>query len=278
VGILLAAAQAWVFRFYTSADSVSYLDMSDGMLRDSDWHRLINGIWSPLYPFLVGLARRIFPVSAANEIPEAHLVNIGFFIFAFVCFEFFLQRAASRVRMFQRASAKPGVLVFPPLWAYLSLAYTLFLWGSISEISLRSLRPDMLMSGFLYLAVGMLLYMQGSPARWKSYLLLGAVLGIGFLAKAAMLPIGTLILVATLFEVEEWRPAVKMVTAAFALMMVISGLYFVPLSRARGRLTLGESGAFNYLLHVDLARPAWYLQDPGGGRTSLESSLDPSLT
>jgi hypothetical protein len=112
VGILLAAAQAWVFRFYTSADSVSYLDMSDGMLRDSDWHRLINGIWSPLYPFLVGLARRIFPVSAANEIPEAHLVNIGFFIFAFVCFEFFLQRAASRVRMFQRASAKPGVLVF----------------------------------------------------------------------------------------------------------------------------------------------------------------------
>jgi hypothetical protein len=253
VGILLAAAQAWVYRFQTTADSISYLDMSDGVLPGGDWHRLINGIWSPLYPLLIGLARRMFPVSAANEIAYAHLLNVVVFIFAFAGFEFLLRGANNRVQ------------AFLPHRAYLSIAYSLFLWASISEISLRNLRPDMLMSGFLYFAVGILLRMQRVPASWAKYLALGAVLGVGYLAKAFMLPLGALILAATLFEIERWRPGVKMVAGAFALMMVIGSLYFVPLSRARGRFTLGESSAFNYLVHVDLAQPQWYLQDPGLG-------------
>jgi hypothetical protein len=282
VGVLLAAAQAWVYRFQVPADSISYLDMSDGVLPGGDWHRLINGVWSPLYPFLIGLARRVFPLSAANEIADVHMLNIGFFIFAGACFEFFLRSVTSRVRADQLAkpgaakpgaakpgAAKPGALTVPPYWACLSVAYSLFLWASVSEISLRTLRPDMLMSGFLYLSVGLLLRMQGSPARWNRYLMLGGVLGIGFLAKAPMLPIGAVILAATLLVVEKCRPAVKMVAAAFALMMVIGSLYFVPLSRARGHFTLGESSAFNYLVHVDLARPGWYLQDPGFGRGSF---------
>src|SRR6266568_8123703 len=92
-GILLAIAQAWIFRYQVSTDSISYLDMSDGVLPGSDLHRLINGVWSPLYPFLLGVFRRIFSVSAPNEIVAAHLLNIVFFIFAFVCFEFFLSVA-----------------------------------------------------------------------------------------------------------------------------------------------------------------------------------------
>jgi hypothetical protein len=263
LGILLAGAQAWVYRFKVTPDSISYLDMSDGVLPGGDWHRLINGVWSPLYPLLIGLVRRVFPVSAANEITAAHVLNLGVFIFAFGCFEFFLRIAISRVRAVQTTSARPGVLALPPYWAYLAIAYPLFLWASISQISLRNLRPDMLMSGFLYLAAGILLQMQGSRAPWSRYLALGVILGIGFLAKAPMLPIGVLILALSLFVVEEWRPAVKMIVAAFAVIMMIGSLYFVPLSRARGHLTLGESSTFNYLVHVDRARPSWYLQDPG---------------
>jgi hypothetical protein len=258
-----------VYRFKVTPDSISYLDMSDGVLPGGDWHRLINGVWSPLYPLLIGLVRRVFPVSAANEITAAHVLNLGVFIFAFGFFEFFLRIAISRVRAVQTTSARPGVLALPPYWAYLAIAYPLFLWASISQISLRNLRPDMLMSGFLYLAAGILLQMQGSRAPWSRYLALGVILGIGFLAKAPMLPIGVLILALSLFVVEEWRPAVKMIVAAFAVIMMIGSLYFVPLSRARGHPTLGESSTFNYLVHVDRARPSWYLQDPGGGRGSF---------
>ncbi len=92
-GILLASAQAWIFRYQVSADSISYLDMSDAVLPGSNWHRLINGVWSPLYPFLLGLLRRMFHISPGNEIMAGHLLNLAVFIFAFACFEFFLSAA-----------------------------------------------------------------------------------------------------------------------------------------------------------------------------------------
>jgi hypothetical protein len=58
----------------------------------------------------------------------------------------------------------------------------------------------MLMSGFVYLALGILWRMQGRPARWSDYTALGIVLGVGFLAKAPLLPLGLFVLAATLFR------------------------------------------------------------------------------
>ncbi len=57
IGILLALAQAWICRYQVSSDSSSYLDMSDGVLSGSDWHRLINSVWSHIHSrwgFFVG--------------------------------------------------------------------------------------------------------------------------------------------------------------------------------------------------------------------------------
>src|SRR5205814_3708479 len=101
-----------------------------------------------------------------------------------------------------------------PLWAFFTVAYSLFLWASISAISLISLRPDMLMSAFLYLVVGLLIRMRGRRADLRSYLVLGAVLGISFLAKAPMLPIGMLILAASVLIVTARARAVPMAVGA----------------------------------------------------------------
>lgn len=251
-GFSFAAMQAWAFRYYVSADAISYLDMSDGVMPGGDWHRLINGVWSPLYPALLGVFRRIFYVAPANEIVAGHLLNLAVFLFAFACFEVLVRRAMREVE------------VAPELqWIFPAIAYSLFLWGSIAKISLTSLRADMLMSGFVYLAAAILLDMKDREARWNEYCLLGIVLGIGILAKAPMLPLGVVILAATLFAVRNWRPALKMVAVSSLIFLTIGSLYFVPLSLLRGRFTLGESGTFNYLVYVDQARPMWYLQDPG---------------
>src|SRR5690349_11522375 len=72
LGLVLAAIQVWGARYYLTADSVSYLDMSDAVQPGFGWHRLINGIWSPLYPFLLGVFRRIFSISPQNEVVAAH--------------------------------------------------------------------------------------------------------------------------------------------------------------------------------------------------------------
>lgn len=266
VGLILASIQAWTFRFQVTADSISYLDMSDGVLPGSSWHRLINGVWSPLYPLILGGFRRTFHISPPSEIVAGHLLNIVFFVFAFLCFEFFLGEASKK--FFIRSESSARLAHFPP-GAYMALAYALFLWASLSGITLRYLRPDMLMSGFVFLAVGLLLRMHGEPVRWKHHITLGVVLGIGVLAKEIMLPIGLVVLASALFVVENWRPAVKVTAATVVSMLAIASLYFVPLSLARGSFTLGESGRYNYLLHVDGISPRWYPMQQGAARGSF---------
>ena len=251
-GILFAAMQAWAFRYYVSADAISYLDMSDAVMPGGDWHRLINGVWSPLYPFLLGVFRRMFHISPANEIVAGHLLNLAFFFFAFACFEVLLRVALREVKIASNVQ-----------WILPAVAYSLFLWASIAKITLTSLRADMLMSGFVYLAAALFLQMKNREARWSRYCLLGIVMGTGILAKEPMLLLGMVILAATFFTVNNWRPALKMVAVSGLVFLAIGSLYFLPLSLSRGRFTLGESGTFNYLVYVDQARPSWYLQDAG---------------
>jgi hypothetical protein len=117
VGLLLASAQAWISRYQLSSDSISYLDMSDAVLPGSSWSRLINGVWSPLYPFLLGAFRRIFRISPNNEIAIAHLLNIVFFVFAFLCFEFLLRGVSTA---FAPATvARHDEAVAMPRWTHL---------------------------------------------------------------------------------------------------------------------------------------------------------------
>lgn len=269
VGILLASVQAWIFRYEVSADSISYFDMSDGVLHGQDWHRLINGMYSALYPFLLGVFRRTFHVSPGNEIAASHLFGVVLFIFAFACFEFFLVSAVRELEA--RTEILGGNPASSPLpkWAFVSIAYCVFLWSAIQHISLEIPRADMLLSGFIFLAAGFLLRMSHQPARWKSYLGFGVVLGVGILAKEAMLPIGLLMLASTLFIVEDWRPALKMAAAAAVLMFLIGCLYFVPLSLQRGHFTLGEAGRSVYTVNVDQASPHWYLQTIGSAKGSF---------
>ncbi len=70
------------FGYFATTDSISYLDIGDGVLPSPNWHRLINGVWNPLYPLLLGMVRRVLPIPMPNKIVAAHWMNLGFFLFA----------------------------------------------------------------------------------------------------------------------------------------------------------------------------------------------------
>jgi len=236
--------------------------MSDGvLLRDS--HRLITGVWSPLYPFLLGVARLFLRLSPYEEIPFLHIVNVLSFLFAFACFEFLLCSLGLQRTGIRRST---GDCTFLPAWAHLTMAYTPFLWASFALISLQSLRPDMLMSGFVYLAASTLLRMSKRPTSWGSDITLGGVLGLGYLAKAVMLPWGVVVIACSVVLSKHWWQGIFRGAIEFVLLLSVGSLYFVPLSKACGHITLGESGSYNYLVHVNRAGPGWYLQDVGTGR------------
>jgi hypothetical protein len=143
--------------------------------------------------------------------------------------------------------------------------FTILVGVYCGDLGQKSAR-DMLMSGFVYLALGILWRMQGRPARWSDYTALGILLGVGFLAKAPLLPLGLFVLsghslpfLRTGVRRLRWR---LWPSQYYSQLAVVYIMFPCP---ARGHFTLGESGAFNYLIYVNRARPMWYLQSPGTG-------------
>lgn len=262
--LLLASLQIWTNRFYTVADAFAYLDMSDGVLPGFVWKRFVNGTESPLYPLIIGVARRLFHPPATLEIQFAHFLNLPIFIFAAGCFEFLMQ-SVFRANLQPRETRGSAL----PEWACLGTGYSIFLWVSLAKITVQTVRPDLLMSGFVYLAAGLLVRMKNQAPKWQLYLSLGAVLGVGYLAKSPMLPLGLLMIAASLFMVQNWRRAMLPATVSILLMFAIGSFYFVPLSHDRGYFTTGESGKLNYLQDVDQS-PDWYMDNVGRGEGNLQ--------
>jgi hypothetical protein len=252
-GVLAATAQAIEYRQWINADTISYLDMSDG-ISGHDWSRLINGHWSPLYPALIGLTTRLLHPSPNWEFPVVHLVNLLCFLFAFAAFEFFF-----RSLPFAAAGGR----------AFIAIAYSFFLWGSVCMATLMRSHPDLLMSAFVYLAAGILVRMQNGTLSWLSYASLGAILGCGFLAKAAMFPLSILIVVTTLFFGGGLSRRFKGAIVAGLCFAAVVGPYVVALSRHSHRPTFGDSGTWNYLFMVDLLDPSFEYQNLGAATGSF---------
>ena len=52
--VAFGLVHAWVGRYSMNPDGVSYLDMGDALVR-RDWAHAVNGYWSPLYGWMLGL-------------------------------------------------------------------------------------------------------------------------------------------------------------------------------------------------------------------------------
>lgn len=252
--------EAMAARHSMQDDGVNYLDMGDAILR-GDWKMALNGVWSPLYPFLQSVALHLLKPSAYWQFTVVHCVNFVIYIFALVCLEFLL--AAATKSPGARDSASDRIPL--PRWTVFAIGYAVFLWSSLDLITVRLVAPDMLMSAFLYLAAGLLLQIWARPDAFSRFLLLGLVLGLGYLAKAPMFPMAAAFFLFALFADRKPR-AIPRVLAGIAIFTLVSAPWFMALSRYKGHLTFGDSAKFNYLVHVNGASPGWYFQDLGSAR------------
>ncbi|HEV2705894.1 MAG TPA: hypothetical protein VGV59_08210, partial [Pyrinomonadaceae bacterium] len=189
---MLGALHAWSARHAINPDGISYLDMGDAYLR-GDWGTAINGLWSPLYSCLLGLALLVVQPSRYWEIPLVHLVNFLVYLWALWCFDFLL-RELRGWRREGRASAEAATDALPE-WALAALLYAVFLWASLSLIGLAAVTPDMCAASFVYLSSAFLWRIRRGDLRRRTFLILGATLGLSYLSKASMLPFVVVLLV-----------------------------------------------------------------------------------
>jgi hypothetical protein len=244
-----------------SADGISYLDIGDAFLR-GDWSMGINAIWSPLYPLLLGLTLKLTRPATYAQFTIVHVLNFVVFIFALYCFQKLIRTlvALNSTQLIVRDRR------YLPEWAIFAVGYAGFGWAFLQAIGIERVSPDMLMSAFLFWGTSLLLRISQEPERLSNYAMIGIVLALGYLAKAPMLPMFFLCLAIIWVLGGPWRkagPRLLVATAAFAL---IAGPWIAALSKVKGHFTFGDSGRFNYLVHVDRVAPLWYFQNLGFAR------------
>jgi hypothetical protein len=258
--LVLGLLQAWTSRMTLVDDAVNYLDMGDHIW-NGRWSMAINGIWSPLYAAILGVANGLFRPSSRWEYPLVHLILFLVFLFTLWCFDSFLVELV----LFRQEDETDGELTTPE-WVWLTVGFTLFLWSSLQLIGVKETNPDMLVAASFYLACKLLVRIRRGRARWFTYAGLGLALGCGYLAKSIMFPVSLSCLLVVFIIAREQRQ-LKQAFIALVGFLLLSVPFVVALSSARGKVTFGETGRYNYAVHVNHLRPLhWQGEVPGSGR------------
>jgi hypothetical protein len=275
--IALGAVRAWIGRYSLTPDGVCYLDMGEAFTSHR-WSEAVNSYWSPLYGWTLGLALYPFGRTSSWELPLAHLVNFGIYLFTFGCFEMFL-RALVKSKRSDEVSIDQVVTV--PEWTLLMAGYSLFLWSTLDLITLSGVTPDLFVAGMVYLIATILLRIQAGAPRFI-FLAFGLVLGISYWAKAVMFPLGLVLLGIAWFLVPRDHRRVTNIAIVCVIFGVVSAPLVLALSQKQGRFTFGDSGWLNYATLVSPGGPArnWQGLPPASGvplHPTRQLSQNPSI-
>lgn len=247
-----------------SEDGINYLDIGDAYMR-GDWTVALNSVWSPLYSWILGPVMHLVRPSMRWEFAVVQIINFVIFVGSLLCFEFFW-RQLTRCRESLVHAISDDTYVTLPEWAWTALGYALFVWASLTQIKIWVVTPDMLMAAFVYLAAGLIVRVRLGHRRYTTFVMLGMVLGMAYLAKAVMFPLALVFLALSLFSMPELRQAIPRVLTAFLIFVLFSAPFVGVISAAKGRLTFGDAGTLTYVWYVNgVPYPHWQGEPSGSG-------------
>lgn len=255
IAISLGLIDAWTSRHDLDFDIISYLDLADAYARGS-WAETVNAFWSPLYPALLGIVQLVLGPTTQWEFLVVRLVNVAILVGALASFDFFLRELIRH----QRARVADAGVPWSgfPEWAFVIAGYSLAIWASVALVEVSYGAGDMCVEALVFVAAGLLLRMRLGVATWRTFAALGAILGVGYLAKAAMFPLAFVFVpVAVLCTPgRPGRPAIRNAIAAVLAFVAVAGPHVLLISHSKGRFTFGDSGKLNYAWHVSLCAGA----------------------
>lgn len=258
VALVLGATDAWANRFTMNPDGVSYLDIGDAYWH-GDWHNAINATWSPLYSWILGFFLKVVKPSAYWEYPLVHLVNFLIYVTALACFELLLTTYLEDRTIVGRRLAAQGQTGVPGS-SWLLLGYSLFVSSGLIVSTL--IAPDMCVAAIVFLAGALELRIRRGTASALTYLLLGLVLGTGYLAKAAMFPLAFFFLATALLAGGLSRRSLSKSALAASAFLCMCAPFIAALTHKQGHLTFSEVGTLEYEKRVDDVDPFTPTNDP----------------
>ena len=260
--ILLGAIQAFEARFYMNADGISYLNLSDILAR-GDWSGAVNGYWSPLYPWLLSLCERLIGPSGYWEAPMVHAVNLLLYLGSFAGFQFFLGQLSAFQRRRRTGLRRNTAIIDFTRPVELLCAYSVFLWSALILIGTALATPDMLLAGIVFLIAGVSLKLRNDGPRRLLFAAVGILLGMAYLTKAVMFPIGLIIALTCALRTGAPRVVLGRTILTMAVFFAISSPQILAVSRLTGHLSYGEAGTLAYARLVNQV-PQWWIGEPPG--------------
>ena len=229
-------------------DLVSYLDVASAWLHH-DWHSMANAYWSPGYSWILAAVLGLVRPSGYWEPVVVRSVSFFLYVIALLCFALFWRELTQHMN---RQAAYQGLTPGIGGRAWLLFGIALFLFGAL--IMIRSYRdsPDMTVAAIVFLACAVLIRIKDGKETWPLYLGFGLLLAAGYYMKAVMFPMSFVFVAAAALAARNKRQALPRLAAATAIFLIGCSPWVFVLSRAKGRLTFGDSGRLNYLWYNDL--------------------------
>jgi hypothetical protein len=265
--IAIGMLQAWAHRNGLSPDGISYIEIAEAAGRNG-WHALVNAYWSPFYPLLLSISFRIFRPGLNWEFTTVHFVNFALYLANLFCFEIFLKELLAARRRRSESGEEFRPVPDKILWVW---GYLLFLWTCQYWLSPAMVTPDMCVAGLVYLATALLLRVYQGKGNWLLFAALGALLGVAYLAKAAMFPVSFVFLASGFLlyglKRESYSKALTRCGPAFAAFLIVAAPLVIALSKEKNRATFGDSGKIAYAEYVNRATwlTHWQGEPPGTG-------------
>lgn len=258
--IAIALVRAWLTRYAIGGDSISYLDISRA-IAEGHLHTAIHAYWSPGYPLILSLFLWLFHPNAWWECPLAHFVNVLIFVGALASFQLFW----SEVQLWHKCQSENSGSPMPE-HAFWVLGYSIFAVAMLNFITMALLHPDLLVAACVCLAGWALLRFRRTPDMGRA-MVLGFILAMGYYAKAPFFPIGFVFILCACLKPPLSRRTFLLGGTALAVFLLVSAPFIAALSRAKGRVTFGDTARLSYAFYIDGVQHYvhWQGIPPGSG-------------
>ncbi len=200
--------------------------------------------WSPLLPALVALTMKLTSPFHVPALLLAHGVIAISAIAGLACFAFFAAEwrylLQSKIENVSRVADVSRVL----------FGLALYLFAVIKLIGAEVVSPDIPVMAIVLALAGTSCRLASGRGGWRSAIGLGFLLAAGYFTKAALLPLGLLLVLLMALLWFRGRARRRYILVALLVYAAVAGAYIGILSARQHRLTFGESGRLNYAWSV----------------------------
>jgi hypothetical protein len=241
-----------------NADGINYIELAQ---RAASGHLdfAANGYWSPLYAALIAVGLAMAKPLRVDALPVARGVNLAVILLCALAFEWLVAALARASRDRESGAAALTTLDVTRRCT----AYALFIWGVLRLQQAATVTPDLLVWTAVSCMAAVLVIRRTRVLNTREATAFGVLLGVAYLAKAVMLPVGvaTLLVFAVLARRRDGGSAAREVAFVCLLYAAVATPLIATQTRTQGHLSFGETGRLNY---------RWYVSHVGEPRARAE--------